>query len=171
MQQAQIIKCHRCSFRGLLTEFPQKNNLQYLKVCFACKEKRAEKLASKRGEDTSNKENVTRNSHGKNTSLSGPPLLPWDTFIALLAQNKDQAFELHAFVKLQSVALFEDIGTGHKVAVAIATSVRQATGFRFKYVAPFFLSMAAKRHCEVIKRTRKVARLTRSSHRRSTVLN
>jgi hypothetical protein len=91
---------------------------------------------------------------------SGPPSLQWDSFIALLEENKDQAFELHAFVQLQNGAPFHGITTGHNIALAVAASVKQATGYRFKYDQHLFVLDLLK-IIEAIKRTKKVGRPTR----------
>jgi hypothetical protein len=107
-----------------------------LKICYSCKEKITERKASKRAEDPSNKENSPCPRHGQNTSPRGPPSLHWGTFISLLEQNKDQAFELHAFVAMTAATPFP-LSSGHEVAIAIAESVKQAIGFKFKCVVPF----------------------------------
>ena len=61
-------------------------------------------------------------------------MLQWDSFISLLKDNKDEAFELHAFVELNQDTPFSQLASGHDIAMAVARSVKDATGFRFKCV-------------------------------------
>ena len=132
-----LIKCQRCRFRGLQTEFLRKANLQYLKTCALCTQKRNQ-AAEKKRQKHSEKENVdmeTRCPLGKDKSASGPPTLAWAEFIPLLKKYKESAFELHAAVVLDYETL--DIPEQsedhcHILAQRLAKAVWNATGFRFK---------------------------------------
>lgn len=133
----RVIKCQRCKFRGLQTEFPRKANLQYLKTCASCTQKRNEAAETKRQEH-GKKENTdieTRCPLGKDKSASGPPTLAWAEFIALLERYKESAFELHAAVVLDHETLDipqESEDHCHVLAQHLAKAVWNATGFRFK---------------------------------------
>ena len=132
-----LIKCQRCSFRGLQTEFPCKANLQYLQTCAPCTQKRNE-LAEKKRQEHGDKENLdiaTRRPLGKDKSAAGPPTLIWTEFIPLLEKYKDSAFELHAAVSLDYEALDipeQSEDRCHVLAQQLAKVVWNATGFRFK---------------------------------------
>jgi hypothetical protein len=89
----------------------------------------AEKRANKQIKDTGNKENKSHHRHGQDRSPRGPPSLQWDAFISLLEENKEEAFELHAFVATPSIP---EVTNGRHVAMNLAKAVKQATGFRFK---------------------------------------
>jgi hypothetical protein len=105
--------------------------MQHSKICHSCKEKSAEKRRN-----LGNKENLPQRKDGRDTSPQGPPLLRWDSFVSLLGDNKHEAFELHAFVTLNEDSPHSQLASGHDIAIAIAKSIKEVTGFRFKCV-PF----------------------------------
>ncbi|KAF8225471.1 hypothetical protein L208DRAFT_1408453 [Tricholoma matsutake] len=103
---ADLIKCLRCSFRGAQTDFPRKPNLQYLKTCATCNTKQNESAGKKRA--TKENENLSKKKRrglGRDKTPGGPPTFAWSVFNQLLTENKDSAFEFHAFVMLEMMPL------------------------------------------------------------------
>ena len=132
-----LIKCQRCSFRGLQAEYPRKANLQYLKTCAPCTQKRNEAAEKKRREhgEKENTDIATRRPLGKDKSSSGPPTLAWTEFISLLEKYKESAFELHTIIVLDYETLDmpdQSKDRCHVLAQHLAKAVWNATGFQFK---------------------------------------
>lgn len=115
----------------LQTKFPCKANLQYLKTCASCTQKRNE-AAKKKRQEHSEKENTdieTRRPLRKDKSASSPPTLAWAEFIPLL---KESAFELHTAVILDYETLDipqESEDHCHILAQHLAKAVWDATDF------------------------------------------
>lgn len=126
-----LIKCSRCKFRGPQEEFPRRANLEYSKACGPCSQKKANDTAKKRRakDEENGKQTRQRRTLGKDRSAGGRPSLDWETFIQLLSDNKNDAFELDAIVKLVA---FENSKTAAEIANDVAHEVREATGYRFK---------------------------------------
>ena len=93
---SDLVKCMRCSFHGKQTDFPRKSNLQYLKTCAPCTQKRNDKAAEKQkpGGDKENAPPPKRRALGRDKTAEGPPTIKLDMFISLLEANKDGGFEV-----------------------------------------------------------------------------
>lgn len=131
---ADLIKCTCCKFRGPQTDFPCcGDNLQYIKTCQPCTEKKnalaADKKRQKTGEDSEEPQCKRPRPLGKDTSSCGPPTLDWEVFTSLLANNKDSAFELHALVLLGDKVSGDN---GIVLASLLAREIWHITGYRFK---------------------------------------
>lgn len=138
MASTEVIKCLRCPFKGTQSSFPQKRNMKFSKTCLNCLRITNAKMAEKRTKKhpQADKENTESSSDecqkGKRVAEC-PPTLTWDKFLSLLAENKDHAFELEAFVRT-SQDLPTAVKNTHDRAFNIANGVKESTGFQFKYV-------------------------------------
>lgn len=65
-------------------------------------------------------------------SVEETPHLPWKDFIQLLEENRNDAFELTAFVTLPNREPLSPLPTSHSRTISLSQSVREATGYRFK---------------------------------------
>jgi hypothetical protein len=86
---------------------------------------------------TKDKKNEVANLHPrKRSKLSAEeiPTLSWDVFLSLLTENKDDAFELEAFLNVPIGGPLVDAKGGLDRAKAVSKAVWDATGYRFKYV-------------------------------------
>ncbi|KAJ7780647.1 hypothetical protein DFH07DRAFT_765166 [Mycena maculata] len=140
------VKCSKCSYRGPQSTFPQRTNLQYVKTCYKCQEKAAHRCASKRAPNTGDNSTGAQRRAGADASarhrgpaiqpVKGQAILEWSTALDLLAENKDQAFELDAFIAMTSpsaVEAFQGLEEGPDIAKKIAALVWDATQYRFIY--------------------------------------
>ena len=74
------------------------------------------------------------NEHQKGSSVAQhPPMLTWDKFLSVLAENKDHPFKLEAFVKINQNLLMVTKST-HDQAIGIANVVKEVTKYQFKYI-------------------------------------
>lgn len=160
---ADLINCLRCSFHGVQTDFLCKSNLQYLKTCGPCNQKRNEEAAQKcADQDKENSEKSNWCALGKDKSVDGPPTLAWNNFIPLLTKNEDKAYELHALVVLDdeaSVAPEQSNDRSHDLALHLAKVVWNTTGYRFKWVSATTPSCLNKAKHEKATRWKRKARL------------
>jgi hypothetical protein len=123
--------------------------MKFSKTCSKCLDIANAKAAEKRAglpagkhERSTDKGNVESTQSSSDDCQKGksvakhPPNLTWDEFLLLLAENKDHPFELEAFVKINRDLLtaVKSVESTHDRAVGIANAVKEATGFRFKYV-------------------------------------
>jgi len=118
------IKCSHCKFHGKQSDFPLGHCFHYLKTCKTCPNKiNAQKSKKNSGESGGSKRRLGRSGPGELSTL------PWDSFILLLSENRDHAFELNAYVTLPC---FNECEGTHEVAKKLACYIWDATGYRFK---------------------------------------
>jgi hypothetical protein len=107
-----------------------------MKTCAKCLKVTSEKRGAKKRQagDKENNDMAEERTHKRfKLSADEVPTLSWEAFVTLLAENKDNAFELEAFVSVTTGPLTEAM-TGLERAKIVSQAVREATGYRFKYV-------------------------------------
>ncbi|KAG6907485.1 hypothetical protein DXG01_008775 [Tephrocybe rancida] len=131
---SNLIKCSRCSFRAPQNAFPRRGVSQYLKTCTPCTEKNnkaSKKRRNQESDDESDDDPDTKRRRllGKDTSTQGPPTMPWQSVVALLEENHNSAFELHAYAELDNGSDLSGLDLANKLSKDVWT----ATGYRFIY--------------------------------------
>ena len=152
-QNDPIVKCQRCPYKGPLISFPRKLNLQHSKTCQQCTEKRRIKA---RAQDKPSQ------------SL---PTLSMKVLVSLLEANKENAFELHAYVSLTTEDTPASVESARELALFVANKIRQVTGYRFKCVIVNTAELTLTSGFPAIKRRKQVVRHTESWPSHSTALS
>jgi hypothetical protein len=121
------VKCSRCKFHGKQSNFPLGRGFHYLKTCKTCTDKiNSQKSNKNSGESGGSKRRLGRSRPGELLTL------PWGSFILLLSENRDHAFEVDTYVTLPHLLSIDECEGTHEVAKKIARYVWDATGYRFK---------------------------------------
>jgi hypothetical protein len=122
------MKCTRCKFTGLPSEFPKSVKMKVLKTCADCLSKQAITRIQRANRDKEN-EGISQ-AELVTTENGRAPMLEWKVFISLLRDSSNHACELDAFVKEPSR---EPLMPCHERAIAVSRAVWDATGYRFKW--------------------------------------
>ncbi|KAJ7619945.1 hypothetical protein DFH06DRAFT_1341777 [Mycena polygramma] len=145
------IECSRCNYHGPKESFPIGRGVKYLAACHACTQKESERRAAKRsardgGLEDPPEGNPPRKQAPRDADTPaqrrGPDVQPvqglahleWSEIFTLVSENKDQAFELDAYIKMDGESArseFEDVELGQETAKKIAALLWDATQYRF----------------------------------------